>query len=609
MAPRQCVGSRARFFIDSVLRLGSSRRAAAVRTTSGLRWLVPLLAWSVTGCYEGSGGVAGPDDGSGGSDSGDVDTDDGESGGVETGGEEPTGPGSVDVSPVPLQHLTVNQYEATVRDLWPGAPTGISGAFSYTDPHTGETRELGPLDDDEFAFGFEMGTSMSTFLPERYFYRAEALATLLVEDLDVVLSCEPSRDCAQNFARTFGLRAYRRPLDDEQLGELMAVYDDIAAEYDFTGGIEAMAFAMLSSPHFLYRIERVPDDAPSGTAVWADDYEVATRLSYFLTGSMPDLELFAAAEAGELSSQEQVRAQAERLLGSERGHVAVTGFLRQWANLQAVGALEKNRDEFPDFDPSLGPALRRSLEASFAALAADSEASIGDLFTDPRMFVDDQLASFYGVSGVFSDEMQPAPQTQRSGVIGHPGVLAVNSVNEETQLVKRGLFVRKRLLCGEIPLPPEDAMLDLPPVDEQDPPENMRERFERHVKNPSCAACHAFIDPLGFAFESFDGLGRYRTDDVYGPVDPSGELLGTGEADGPYADFNAFMERLSGSELARGCVAEKMLEVALSRPVIRDSDIAELESIWTRAAEADWNLRTLALDLTTTESFRSKYVP
>jgi len=538
-----------------------------------------------------------------GAEDGDDDDDDGDD--DDGPDEEPT----IEISPVPLQHLTRAQYSATVADLWPGAPTQTADAFSFTDPRTGEVRQIGALDPDDTLFGFDLGTSMSAFLPEQYFDRAEAIAALAMADLDLLLACEPSRACAQTFAQDFGLRAYRRPPTSEEVDDLLVLFDTSAQEYDFEAGIETMVFAMLTSPHFLYRVVPVDPDATSGDSVRVDDWEMASRLSYFLLGSMPDDALFAAAAAGELSTADQVVGQADRLLASSRGSDGLESFFRQWLNLAAVGNLQKDPNVQPDFDPRLGPDLRASLEAQLEALAEDPDTTVADLFHDDRYFLNERLASLYEVDGVSGDALQPVTMPQRAGLIGHPGVLALHSKKEETQLVARGIFVRKRLLCRDIPPPPADVMLDLPPPDPSDPPDNMREHFERHVEDPSCAGCHQVFDPIGFGFENFDGLGRYRTQDVYGLVDPAGALVGADEADGPFADFFELNERLADATVVQTCLSQKMFEVAVARPADPMGDRPEIQRVAQTGDDTDWNIRELAVAIAGSESFRSTLVP
>lgn len=560
-----------------------------------MRWRVVALGLFVSACREGAAHDPG-------------DTDFGESGGPDTssdgsesdGSESPT----VTVKPRPLQHLTRAQYEATVSDLWPGAPTGLGGDVETVDPRTGALRTLGALDPDDTQQGFEMGTAMSSFLPERYFDRAEFIATELVTDLDTVLPCaasSPGDACAETFVSTFGLRAFRRPPTTGETNDLLAFHNEIAGTEGFEAGIEAMAFAMLSSPSFLYHLEA----APGGQLT---DYELASRLSYFVTGSMPDTELFEAAADGRLSSEDGFAEQAERLLASPRAVGGLYGFLRQWLVLDHIESLQKDIDAQPDFDPILGPDLRASLEQQLRALVETPETTVADLLLDEGFYVNERLADFYGVprDGGDPEAFVSVSSPERVGVLAHPGVLASNSKLEETQLVARGLFVSDRLLCLAIPVPPDDVPLEIPDVDPDDPPANMRERFEQHVESPSCANCHAFIDPPGFAMENYDGLGRYRTQDVYGMVDASGELSGFGDADGPFSDFDEFNRLLAHSDAVAGCIAERMFEVAVGRPVSADDadDALELGFIRDQAAAADGNLRGIAREIVTTASFR-----
>ncbi len=570
-----------------------------------MRWTSLALGLLLCGCYTGADRTA--DSEAGDSEAGG--SEDPETGEGGTTGE-PQLPDAPTVEPKrrPLQHLTRAQYEATVADLWPGAPGNIAGEVEIVDPETGDTRVLGALDPDDVQQGFELGTAMSSFLPERYFDRAEVVAAALVEDLDVVLPCATDvadDTCAESFVSTFGLRAFRRPPTAVETDELLALHDEAAQAHGFETGIEAMAFAMLSSPAFLYHLENAD---PQSRA--ASEYELASRMSYFLIGSMPDTRLFEAASAGELSTDAGFAEQVDRLLDSPRASDGLYNFLRQWLVLDAIGALQKDIEAQPDFEPSLGPQLRQSLELQLRGLAGSPHSSVADLLLDESFYVNESLAEFYAVDpgAADPDTYVPTRSPHRLGVLSHPGVLALNSKLEETQLVSRGLFVRDRLLCLPIPLPPEDVPLDVPDVDPDDPPENMRERFERHVESPSCAGCHVFIDPPGFALEGYDGLGRHRLEDIYGPVDASGELTGVGDADGTFSGFEEFNRRLADSEIVAGCVAERMFEVAIGRAVDPDdeSDAAELAFLRSQFASSDGSLRGIARTIAATLSFRAK---
>ncbi|MBV1861966.1 MAG: DUF1592 domain-containing protein [Nannocystaceae bacterium] len=568
-----------------------------------MRWTSVMLGLLLCGCYTGS-------------DPANADTEPGASEDTETGEGDTSDPDVPDAPGVeakerPLQHLTRAQYEATVADLWPGAPAGIAGEVEVVDPQTGATRVLGALDADDVQQGFELGTAMSSFLPEKFFDRAELLAAALVQDFETVLPCaetSPDDACAETFVSTFGLRAFRRPPTAEETDDLLALHDEVAEVHDFETGVEAMAFAMLTSPAFLYHLENSAHDGGD-----ASEYELASRLSYFVIGSMPDAELFDAAAAGELSSPDGLGTQAERLLDSPRAADGLYNFLRQWLVLDAIESLQKDMNDHPDFDSALGPELRRSLELQLRGLADDPQTVVADLLLDEDFYVNERLANFYATQrdSDDADVFVPTVSPHRLGVLSHPGVLALNSKLEETQLVARGLFVRERLLCLPIPLPPEDVPLEIPEVDPDDPPENMRERFERHVEIPSCAGCHVFIDPPGFALEGYDGLGRHRLEDIYGPVDTSGELSGVGDVDGSFSGFEEFNRMLAESEIVAGCVAERMFEISIGRPVDPDdeSDAVELAFLREQSATTGGSLRGIARAIAATVSFRAKPQP
>ena len=452
---------------------------------------------------------------------------------------------------------------------------------------------------------------MSSFLPERYVDRAEALAALTSENWDEVVPCEVAggRPCASQFIVQFGERAFRRPVTGEEVDSLLGLFDQAAQELGVEAGFEAILFNMLTAPPFLYRMEHTPPGASSGDVVPLNDYEIASRLSYFLLGSMPDEELFEAARQGALSTPDEIRAHAERLVRSPNGGRGMREFLRQWVELDLIEALQKDVTQQPDFEPGLGLDLRASLQRMLADLVEVQEFTVSDLFTVDDFYVNDGLAYLYDVPGDFGPGLEPVFDSQRVGVLSHPGVLALHSKNEETQLVARGLHLSEHILCTPIDPPPPDVPLDLPPIDERNPPANMRERFARHVENPACLGCHQQMDPMGFAFETYDGLGRYRTEDIYGPIDPSGELVSAEEANGPYIDFMDLNQRLANSRVVHECFAERMFSVAMARPVSQQTDLSSLSFVWSEAEARQWQVRELAIALATTEIFRTRVVP
>jgi hypothetical protein len=380
--------------------------------------------------------------------------------------------------------------------------------------------------------------------------------------------CQPSgaadeQSCAEQILRTLARRAYRRPVTDIDVADVMPFYEMGRAEGSFDTGIQFALERLLVSPQFLYRVEREPVEAG---AVPVSDIELASRLSFFLWSSIPDDELLDAAERGSLRDAAVLRAQVQRMLADSRSESMVTNFAAQWLFLRDVAVKDPDIFLFPDHDVSLRAALERETEL-FVDSVFRGGGSVLDLLTAKHTFVNERLAKHYGipnVQGSYFRRVELGDDSRRSGLLGQGSILTVTSYAARTSPVLRGKYVLDNLLASSPPPPPPDVP-SLATEDAADgAPLTMREAMLRHRANPACAGCHAKMDPIGFALEEFDAVGRWRDDDAGAPIETASELPDGTVVDGPEGVRALLTTR---PELFVSALTEKLMMYALGRNV------------------------------------------
>jgi hypothetical protein len=497
---------------------------------------------------------------------------------------------TVDPGPSPLRRLDREEYASTVRDL-----LGEAGRMPV---------DLPP---EERALGFDNGAesrSVSDSLVGRYIATSETLSAAAVSRLAALVTCDPARDgemvCLDRFLDTFGKRAWRRPLEPAERDNLKRAYAE-GKTTTFAEGIQAVIQVMLLSPQFLYRVER-------GIAVPGTDYlrlgpyEVASRLSFLLWGSMPDDPLLAAADAGKLATADEVLAQAQRMLKDPRAAQMVSHFADQWLRIEELGDLDKEPMFFPTFKPELRGPMRQETQSLIDQVMWKGDGKVGTLLTAPYTFLNGPLAQFYGVKGITGDAFQQVtlPADQRLGLLTHAGLLAVLGVPDGSlsSLIFRGLFVRERLLCAPIPDPPAGATDMNPPIT---PQTTARESSEARQAISLCGSCHGQMDPLGYAFESFDAVGLWRASDRGKPIDAHGTLDGT-DVDGPFNGTPDFVKKLAASKTVQDCVATQWFRYGYGRQE-SSQDACTVDTLRRSFAGSGGNMRDLLLALTQTDAF------
>jgi hypothetical protein len=451
--------------------------------------------------------------------------------------------------------------------------------------------------------------SVSNLLAQEYFETAEKLSTAAVTKLADLVGCDPAGQgepaCLDKFLDGFGKRVWRRPLQPAERDSLKQVFTQ-GRTATFADGIQAVLQVMLLSPQFMYRVEKgVPVTGASYLRL--DPYETASRLSYLLWNSMPDAALFAAADAGKLSTREEVKAQAQRMLADPRTARMVNTFASEWLRLDEIGDIEKQAEPYPAFKPELKDAFKGEAQAFFEQVLWKGDGKLDTLLTAPFTFVNEPLATYYGLKGVTGTAFQQVPvdPKQRAGFLTQGGLLSVLGVNDGglNSLVYRGLFVRERLFCQPVPDPPPDAQSMNPPVT---PATTARESSVARQGIALCGSCHALMDKLGLGFENFDGIGLYRTTDKGKPVDASGELTST-DVDGAFNGAVDLAAKLASSKDAHACLATQWFRYGFGREETAQ-DSCSLDGLKKVAISSGGNFKELLLALTQTDTFllRSK---
>lgn len=499
-----------------------------------------------------------------------------------------------------LHRLTVLQYQNSVRDLF-GAdievPTDLepdSKLHGYTSVATGEL-------------------TISPIAAEKYEAAARSVAHQVVSDearRAAVIGCElGDDDCLAGFFTRLGRRAWRRPLKIAEVEDLMNVVEAAGTAIgDGWTGVEYGIVAVLESPYFLYRVEigQVDEDHP--VRLTLDGYEMATRLSFLLWNTTPDDELLDAAERGELGSADGVRDAARRLLESPRAREALVSFYSEYLNFDRFASLTKNAEIYPEFTPELVAGMKGEIQNLFAWIVFDQKADYRDILETTVTFVNPQLAALYGLEPPGEAEATADTFVQRDlgagsgrgGLLTTAGLLALYAHDTVTSPTLRGKFVRQNLLCEDIPPPPPGVMTSLEGVEG----DTLRERLEAHRTDPVCSACHSKMDPIGFGFESFDPIGRVRTEEAPGvPIDSTGDLDGV-EFTGP----EELQAMLIDDPRVPACFARQLYRFATGHLEL-PRELPLIEQLGAEFAGGDYRVVDLLVELVASDGFRFAALP
>ncbi|MCA8993721.1 MAG: DUF1592 domain-containing protein [Planctomycetaceae bacterium] len=414
---------------------------------------------------------------------------------------------------------------------------------------------------------------------------------------------EEEAECARQIVRNLMRRACRRPVTAADLQRPMALYQEMRQQGgDFDDGIEMALSSILVHPEFLFRVENDPADIAPGTAYAVDQFDLASRLSFFLWSSIPDDELLKWAEPGKLSDPVVLQEQVERMLKNERSQSLVTNFAGQWLYLRNLDSITPDGRGYPDFDDNLRQAFRQETELFVASILREDR-SVLDLLSTDYTYLNERLAKHYGIPHVYGAQfrrVELGANSQRGGLLRHGSVLTVTSYATRTSPVIRGKWILENLL-GTPPSPPPD---NVPQLKENNVSARLpvRERLAQHRADPNCASCHDIIDPLGFSLENFDAVGRWRELEEGVSVDSTGMLPDGTRFDGVAGLEQALVER---PEIFVGTLTEKLLTYALGRELTHH-DAPAVRQIVREAAENDYRFSRLISGIVKSRPFQMR---
>ncbi len=505
------------------------------------------------------------------------------------------------LGPIAIRRLTTPEYEKTVQHLL-SVPEGTATTFLP----------------DEQSSGFKnMAAALRVpqAVAEQYARAAKTLASGVAAKATTLAPCadsgaEPA--CADTFIRSFGQKAYRRPLTTGEVGVYAKLFTDERARATYADGISIIVETMLQSPHFLYKTEI---GVGNGVDRQLTQYELASQISYLVTGDMPDDQLFSAAAANKLGTGAEREAELRRLLPV--GTPWLRGFVLDWLGISKAVEATKDTTLFPTYDTGLHAAIVEESHRFVDSIFTEAGGSVVTLFNANWTYADATMASHYGVSGGPSgtDWAKVTLPGQRMGILTQAAFLTAHSKINDSFPITRGKILRTRVMCAAMPPPPAGLKID--PVAPPSATATTRERITAHSTNPVCASCHTLIDPLGFGLENYDAVGAYRDVESGKPVDSSGEVKQIdAEVDGPFANGIELVQRISGSQVLKNCVSREAFRWGTGRlsldPVmdptspdypkyLRDKSI--IDGMMTKMVGANADMRELLTSLVANDAY------
>ncbi len=429
---------------------------------------------------------------------------------------------------------------------------------------------------------------------------------------DRVFVCRPAETaeeaaCARTILSSMAEQAYRRPITDHDMELLMSFYEAGREQGDFETGVQQGLQLILSDPAFIYRAEKLPADAVAGQAYPVSELELASRLSFFLWSSLPDEELLTLAEQGKLREPAMMEQQVQRMMADSRSTEFVSNFAGQWLQLRNLQSAAPVASLFPDFDDNLRQALRIETEMFFESVMREDR-PVTELLDANYTFLNERLARHYGIPGIYGSQfrrVELAPEfDMRRGLLGKGSFLTVSSVADRTSTVLRGKWVLLNILGVVPPDPPPNVPVLAEKGATSSAPQTMRQRMEEHGSDPACASCHLMMDPIGFALDSFDRTGRYRTAEFGQPLNLAGKLVDGQEFNGPTEMRQALMHYAPQFVQT---MAERMLTYALGRGV-EYYDMPVVRNIVRNTRENDNRFSAMVLGIVESQPFQSNQV-
>jgi hypothetical protein len=513
---------------------------------------------------------------------------------------------SVETRPgrVTIQRLNKAEYNNTIRDL-----TGL------------ELQLANDFPSDDVGNGFDnIGDvlSLPPILLEKYLEAAETIAEAIWSNEEVrnrVFSIKPKSEsledqvaAATENVRLFATKAFRRPLAEEELQKLFQL---MRATWQRDGSdseiMQTVTIAILSSPNFIFRVEddsndRLDQENEDPITRRLNDYELASRLSYFLWSSMPDDRLFDLASRGELQDPATLVSEAKRMLKDPKANALVDNFAGQWLQLRDVERLTPDPGRFPTYTKDLGIAMRRETEEFFRRVVRHDR-SILDFLNANYTYINEPLAKHYGIEGVKGEEFREVSlQGGRRGILTHASILTLTSNPTRTSPVKRGKWILENILDEPPPPPPSDV----PELEEgAETLGSLREQMEQHRANPACAVCHRTMDAIGFGLENFDAIGVWRDRDGKEQINASGQLPGNKQFEGA-SELMAILAQEKKEAFAR-CLTEKILTYALGRGLV-SFDRCVVNDAVSELERNDYRFSALVAAVVTSDAFTKREV-
>ena len=408
--------------------------------------------------------------------------------------------------------------------------------------------------------------------------------------------------CAKQILTTVARHAYRRPVNENEIDDLMRFFSAGRRRGTFETGIEEALAFVLASPKFLFRAEPDPPTVAAGATYPVPDFELASRLSFFLWSTVPDDELINTAASGQLHEPAALERQVRRMLADPKSQALVDNFAAQWLFLRNLQSFIPDSDEFPNWDDNLRQAMRTETGLFFESIMREDR-NVLDLLTADFTYLNERLAKHYGIPNVYGSHFRRVKiaDENRRGLLGQGAVLAVTSYPNRTSVVLRGKYILENILGTPPPSPPA-AVPPLKETGDDGKPRSLRVLMEQHRASPACATCHRVMDPLGFSLENFDATGRWRVRDVTGAVDASGQLADGTPVDGPVALRKALLKH---PEQFVRTMTEKMLTYALGRG-LEYYDMPVVRSIARDAASQHYRFSSIVLGIVKSTPFQKK---
>jgi uncharacterized protein DUF1592/uncharacterized protein DUF1588/uncharacterized protein DUF1595/uncharacterized protein DUF1585/uncharacterized protein DUF1587 len=503
--------------------------------------------------------------------------------------------GALNAGLTPARRLTRDQFNNTVRDLL--------GATGTPADRLAPDEKIGPFNSNAIA-------PVDSTLVQQHQEVAATLATAAKARMAQIAPCDLNSDtgtsttCATRFVTEFGRRAFRRPLDASEVQAYLSLYTLGKTGADAANGFRLVVEAMLQSPFFLYHHDVGAAGTPQAGTIAITPYELASRLSFFIWNSMPDDTLFARAADGTIATDSILTSEVQRMLASDKAAAAIALFHRQWLDVTDLPDQTKDATVYPRYNAQLGDAMMQELAMFTDHVVRKGDGLLKTLLTSNVGFPQGGLFSIYGVSqpsGYTVGTPITLDPTQRAGILTQAAFLTRWAHGNQTSPVHRGKLVRLNVMCGFIQPPPANVNTTPPAPTAAT---STRERFAQHQADPQCSSCHVLMDPIGLGFETFDGIGAFRTMDGLGAVDATGSIVNGGDLDGAFNGPIELSRKLSESQAVSNCMVNQWFRYSLGR-METTNDACSIQGVREAFRASGGNIREMLARIALSPSFRN----